>query len=602
MNKAQPEAKPPKARPMSEAHQAPNPTTPTYPALTLLSPLSPPSSTRAWLSAPHPTLPLIATCSSDRCVRIYSLKTFNLHSTIEGGHKRSIRSCAWKPSAHRLQVDNTEGQGGEDRYRTGTETELVLATGSFDSTAGIWKYTYPSLETGDGSERGLDQGEEDKEWRFSIILEGHDSEIKSVAWSSHGNLLATCSRDKSVWIWEDLSSTPSYANTNSHFPLDAVEDEDTFETVAVLQEHDADVKYVTWHPKEDLIASAGYDETIRFWREDADGMGGDDWGCVGVIEAGENSDVGHRGTIWAVEFEPADLPGLASLSSSLCPPSTTSSPRISPEQEETAHTNGDPSAQHPSPATSTLNRKRHAHLTELRSSGPRLISCSDDLTIRIWRRKPKAPRPSNSDGKKYPSIIKPSAADEREDWIQEAVLPPRHDRAIYSVGWSKISGRVVSAGGDGRVVVYEERWVGDTSAGERAGEGEEQREGVAEDVEMEDVVPRDGDPTSHATTDLGGDEVAQSKARDAMAEQPPGDEVDEAPRADQTQTEGEQSRPHQPLTHWVIIAEQEAAHGAFEIDHVCWAKRFDRGRRREAEEVVVTTGDDGVVNLWTLDV
>lgn len=206
----------------------------------------PPQPERIWQCALHPTLPLLATASSDKTARITSLRTYTPLSTIEGGHKRSIRSVAWKP---------------------GLTGESVLATGSFDATIGIWRRYERDSQSSD-----THGGDEEEEWRFAVVLDGHESEVKSVAWSAGGNLLATCSRDKTVWIWEEL-------------------DEDNFETIAVLQEHTQDVKFVAWHPEEELLASASYDDTVRLYREDVD-----DWTCCSLLS-------GHSSTVWCVEFE-----------------------------------------------------------------------------------------------------------------------------------------------------------------------------------------------------------------------------------------------------------------------------------------------------------
>ncbi|RLM01095.1 Cytosolic iron-sulfur protein assembly protein [Aspergillus turcosus] len=447
--------------------------------LSLLSDLTPASLERTWLTAPHPTLPIVATCSSDKTVRVYSLTNFRLLSTISGGHKRSVRTCAWKPHV---------------------KGESVLATGSFDATVGIWRRwdSYGQNESEDwagsqshradtadhaddmtnGNGAGIDNDNDndDEEWRFAVLLDGHDSEVKSVSWSPSGMLLATCSRDKSIWIWEDLD-----------------DGDNNFETVAVMQEHQGDVKCVAWHPVEECLASASYDDTIRLWREDLD-----DWGQVACIK-------GHQGTVWCVDWEGA-------------------------ENVPSAPTDGD---------LLTAQWKK-AHVL----SGPRLVSCSDDRTARIWRRQPKEqqqhqPQPSPFGGSGIPSIIRPTGSD--ETWEEECVLPQAHDLSIYTVAWSKRTGLLASVGADGRIVVYEERLVVDSTA---------------ETMETDPPVSADGT-------------VADSPA---------------APRSE-----------------WRVIATVDGAHGIYEINHVTWAKRADRGRTEGAdEEVLITTADDGSVKVWTL--
>jgi len=262
--------------------------------------------------------------------------------------------------------------------------------------------------------RDEEEEEDEDEWRFSIVLEGHESEIKSVAWSSGGQYLATCSRDKSVWIWEEV-------------------EEDEFETVAVLQEHDGDVKAVVWHPSEDLLASASYDDSVRLYREDLD-----DWSCVAVLK-------GHASTVWTLAFEPLS--------------------NINRLQRD------------------GLKEQQWASLEERGKSGPRLLSASDDQSIRVWRRRPREGTDySKPIGQSFPSILRSNSIE--EDWVEDAILPQRHERAIYSVDWSKDSGRIVSTGSDGKIVVYEERWVEQAPA---EAEGEEKPASLTEWVVVAEV-------------------------------------------------------------------------------------------------------------------
>ncbi|KAK3315194.1 WD40-repeat-containing domain protein [Apodospora peruviana] len=425
---------------------------------------------RAWASIPHPTLPLLATAHANS-VTVFSLSTLSKHSVLTGGHSRSVRTATWQPGVppHRLR----------------------LVTGSFDASAGLWSWNgdKDALESGErlemevsaphnNSKEGEEEDEED--WEFNLVLEGHENEVKGVAFSPSGQYLATCSRDKTVWIWEDVG---------------ADDEDDEWETVAVLNEHDGDVKAVAWCPdvpgrnsvrgkySADVLASTSYDNTVRIWREEAEG----EWVCVAVLE-------GHEGTVWGLQWEPA------------------------PKRED---------------------------------KFPRLMTFSADGTLRVWTLRQDQDEVEDGEeesggGNKLfrsglggiPNTMKRSI---REEWDCTAVLPKAHTREIYSATWSAKTGLVASAGSDGTIAVYAE----------------------------EDKT------TADATEEKGEDNTSSTQTP-------------------ATSTNGNTSSA------WKVLATVPNSHGPYEINHITWCRRFDpgAGQRKGEEEMLVTTGDDGVIRPW----
>ncbi|KAI2467645.1 WD40 repeat-like protein [Annulohypoxylon bovei var. microspora] len=425
-----------------------------------LPPFKPDLYQRAWQSIPHPTLPLLAT-AHQKSVTVFSLSTLSAHSALTNGHERSVRSTTWKPNL--------------------APHKLCLVTGSFDSTAGLWRWSDLGaaedleVEVTNANTNSSDDDSSDKDWELIIILDGQDSEIKSVSFSPTGQFLATCSRDKSVWVWEDVGAS---------------EDDDEWETVAVLSEHEGDVKAVAWCPETnragrgrystDVLASASYDNTVRVWREE----GEQEWVCVAVLE-------GHEGTVWGVQWEPKPK--------------------------------GD--------------------------RFPRILTWSADRSVRIWSLKEEedeeqAPQHAWGSMGGIPNTMRRSL---KEDWECTAVLPQAHTRDIYSATWSAATGMVASTGSDGVIVVY---------------------------AESDEAGPN-GTVEDEAAAELDGDVPM---------------------------TNGHTEKP-QESKRWKVASTTSAAHGPYEVNHITWCKRYDQGcppEKRGIEEMLVTTGDDGIVRPWQI--
>jgi WD40 repeat protein len=95
--------------------------------------------------------------------------------------------------------------------------------------------------------------------------------------------------DFSVWVWETFLDGSIGGSSDSEF-----------ECIAVLNGHEGDIKCIQfaashgqWGDGDEIIVSAGYDDTIKIWAEDAG-----DWYCASSIK-----DV-HSDTIWSLTVSP----------------------------------------------------------------------------------------------------------------------------------------------------------------------------------------------------------------------------------------------------------------------------------------------------------
>ncbi|KAJ8143496.1 hypothetical protein OY671_003373 [Metschnikowia pulcherrima] len=235
-------------------------------------------SDKAWSVSTHERLPLLATASSDKTSKIYQLSlehNFPLLGVLEETHKRSVRSVAFKPELKSSEHDFIDLP--------------ALASGSFDSTISIWGIDEPEDLLENEQSDDDEDGDEHKskreielltsaknEWNLMALIEGHENEIKAVAWNKSGRYLASCSRDKTIWIWETDPETL-----------------EEFECVAVLSDHEHDIKHIVWHSTYNILASSSYDDTVRLYQQDADD---EDWSCVAILN-------GHQGTVWCSQFE-----------------------------------------------------------------------------------------------------------------------------------------------------------------------------------------------------------------------------------------------------------------------------------------------------------
>lgn len=99
--------------------------------------------------------------------------------------------------------------------------------------------------------RRVDNPQEQHLYKCKYVLRGHRKAVTAAKFSPNGKLLATCSADSTIRLWDARATSTGEPPTFAH--------------LATLEGHVEGVSDVSWAPDSQMLASASDDKTVRVW-------------------------------------------------------------------------------------------------------------------------------------------------------------------------------------------------------------------------------------------------------------------------------------------------------------------------------------------------
>ncbi|CAK83360.1 unnamed protein product (macronuclear) [Paramecium tetraurelia] len=211
----------------------------------------------------------LASCGSDGYINVYDVSKKQQVAQIKT-RDSPLFSISWSHPRFGNVIATSSYDGEISIYREQKEWSKVASyqnEGSVNCVQFMPRELLLACGTSDGFVILLDNN---KNWDVENKWQAHESTIHGLCWNQDGSLLATCSADKLIKIWEF---------TNNNKP----------QLKYTIQSHLDVVKDVQFHPLENILVSGGDDGKLIVNRLDNNK----------VVEI---QDIQYNMTIWRVSF------------------------------------------------------------------------------------------------------------------------------------------------------------------------------------------------------------------------------------------------------------------------------------------------------------